>query len=91
MSLAVRIVSLLLTLTIFLLAALHVAYLVAAFDLRDQARSQSKLLCTQTSIDLDISLQLLKKASTGEIEESSYQVVLTYKLKVNMGHYRGGH
>ena len=40
MSLAVRIVSLLLTLTIFLLAALHVAYLVAAFDLRDQARAR---------------------------------------------------
>ena len=37
MSLAVKIVSLLLTLSIFLFAALHVAYLVAAFDLREQA------------------------------------------------------
>ena len=42
MSLAVRIVSLLLTLTIFLLAALHVAYLVAAFDAREEAGRTSQ-------------------------------------------------
>ena len=75
MSLVVKIVSLLLTLSIFLFAALHVAYLVAAFDLRDQA-GRNNLPKADKNLKCNFQIQLLQKASTGELEDSSYQVNL---------------